>query len=218
MIRTMGDAIHDNVPALAKARIGMVAGYVTGSPDIVWTAADWAAFPGIPHVTIDQGFTGSPVATAVVRDVEAGAWTVAAAVDKTGWTASRPTIYCSASVLPGLATAGWQGDVWIADYVSSPPAAPPAMPAGMTCVAWQWTDSGGGGLYDLSVVFDESWPLMANGPHKTGTTPPPLYALPYVDSSGQAQLQTGFAVCNLCWSTFWYAQIGISHCPGNPLP
>jgi hypothetical protein len=43
----MGDAIHDNVPALASAQSGLqlVAGYVTGTPNIQWTTSDWALFP-----------------------------------------------------------------------------------------------------------------------------------------------------------------------------
>jgi hypothetical protein len=158
MTRTMGDAIHDNVGALARAKLQMVAGYVTGSPDILWTNADWALFPGLPHVTIDQGFTGSPVASAIVRDVEPGAWTAAAAVSSRPWTPARPTIYCSTSALPTLEQAGWRGDVWVANYVTSAPGSPYPVPAGMTCVAWQWTNMGGGGTYDLSVVFDPYWP------------------------------------------------------------
>jgi hypothetical protein len=162
MTRIMGDAIHDNVPALVQAGTQMVAGYVTGSLDVLWTPADWALFPGVPAVTIDQGYTGSPAASANVRDVEQGAWTVAGAVNLTGWTAPRPTIYCSASVLPQLGAAAWQGDVWVADWTGTPPASPPVVPVGMTCVAVQYTDQGGGGLYDLSVVFDPYWPAKEN--------------------------------------------------------
>lgn len=155
----MGDATHINVPALAAAGTQLVAGYVTGTPDIQWTAADWARFPNQLHVTIDQGASGSPVLSAVVRDVEPGAWTATAAVNRNGWTAARPTIYCSASVVPQLYTAGWRGDVWVANWTGAPPSSPYPVPAGMTCVAVQWTDQGGGGLYDLSVVFDPIWPM-----------------------------------------------------------
>ncbi len=163
MTRSMGDATHDNVAALAavQSSLQLVAGYVTGTADIQWTAADWAEFPGLPQVTIDQGAAGSPVATANVRDVEAGAWSAAGAVDQTGWTAPRPTIYCSLDSLPELEQAGWQGAVWVADYTGTAPGSPPAMPAGMTCVAVQYTDQGGGGTYDLSVVFDPYWPMEA---------------------------------------------------------
>jgi hypothetical protein len=157
----MGDATHVNVPNLETAGTDMVAGYVTGSPDIQWTPADWGRFPLETLVTIDQGGNGSPVPSADVRDVEAGAWTVGGAVITAGWAAPRPTIYCSLATLPALAAAGWQGDVWVADWTLTPPAAPPPMPPGMTCVAVQYSDQGGGGTYDLSVVFDPTWPDQA---------------------------------------------------------
>jgi len=85
-------------------------------------------------------------------------------VNRNGWTTARPTIYCSASVLPALGQAGWRGDVWVADYINQAPTQPYPVPAGMTCVAWQWTDQGGGGAYDLSVVFDPTWPQAAPAP------------------------------------------------------
>jgi hypothetical protein len=195
MTRSMGDAIHANVPALAAAGTDMAAGYVTGSADIMWTAADWALFPQ-PWVTIDQGYTGSPVATADVRDVEQGAWTVAAAVDTSGWTAPRPTIYCSASVLAGLAQAGWAGDVWVADWTGTPPGEPVAVPAGMTCVAVQYSDQGGGGAYDLSVVFDPTWP--ANG-----------VAMSTVVAA------SGFQVCDKCFSLYSAQNQAQSVCPAG---
>jgi hypothetical protein len=173
MTRTMGDAIHDQVPALHAAGTEMVAGYVTGSPDIVWTAADWALFAGRPQVMIDQGFTGSPVASANVLDVEQGAWTPAAAVGfRPHMTSPRPTAYSSLAALPQLAAAGWQGDVWVADWTGSAPGSPPAVPAGMTCVAVQWTNQGGGGAYDLSVVFDPYWPEEAPVAVNTAPAPP----------------------------------------------
>lgn len=162
MTRIMGDATHDNVSALAADRgsIQLAAGYVTGTPEIIWTPSDWASFPGLPLVTIDQGADGSPVAAAMVRDVEPGAWSAAAAVVRTGWTTPRPTIYISLDSLDSLESAGWQGDVWVADYTYTAPSSPPAVPAGMTCVAMQYTDQGGGGAYDLSVVFDPTWPSV----------------------------------------------------------
>jgi hypothetical protein len=158
--RTMADATHVNVHALIGAGFDLVAGYVTGTPPIRWTPADWALFPP-GQVTIDQGYGGFPVLDADVRDVETGAWTVADAVSLAGWTVARPTIYCSLATLPQLEAAGWRGDVWAADWTGTPPAVPPPMPPGMTCVAVQYTDQGGGGAYDLSVIFDPTWPQEA---------------------------------------------------------
>jgi hypothetical protein len=171
MTRSMGDAIHLNVAALAAAGTDMVAGYVTGTPDIQWTTADWALFAGKVAVTIDQGFTGSPVDSADVLDVEPGAWTPAGAVaQKPHMTSPRPTVYCSASVVPELDAAGWRGDVWVADWTSTPPLQPYPVPAGMTCVAVQYSDQGGGGAYDVSVVFDDAWPGTAVQPPASNWT------------------------------------------------
>jgi len=160
MTLIMGDATHANVAKLVHQNTELNAGYVTGSPTVKWTDNDWDQFHPISRVTIDQGFTGSPVASAMVRDVEAGAWTPSDAI-ATLWTAPRPTIYCSASTLPQLEAAGWRGDVWVADYVTIIPNAPYPVPAGMRCVAWQWTDLAQGGTVDLSVVFDPYWPQEA---------------------------------------------------------
>ena len=151
-MRLMADATSTNFNNLPTGI--MRAGYVTGTPDIKWTLQQIST----ASVTIDQGGDGSPVGIADVRDVEAGAWTMAAAVSLAGWTAPRPTIYTSLDNLPALEQAGWKGDVWVADYTGTQPSSPPAMPAGMTCVAVQYTDQGGGGTYDLSVVFDPIWP------------------------------------------------------------
>lgn len=162
MTRTMGDAIADNVPALAQVSgLQLVAGYVTGTPDILWTAADWAEFPGLPQVTIDQGYTGSPVPSAIVRDVEEGAWTAANAVNMSDWTPVRPTIYCDQSDLTGVLAAGWQGDLWLAIPGWVTGQALPTAP-GCTVVAVQNQPDAGNGAYDLSVVLDPYWPLEAD--------------------------------------------------------
>lgn len=156
----MGDATHLGVPQLAAVPgLQMVAGYVTGSPDILWTPADWAVFTGLGQVSIDQGFTGSPVPAATVRDVEPNAWTPAAAVNRSGWTAARPTIYCDQNDLErsaGVLASGWQGDLWLAipGWMTGQPL--PAAP-GCTIVAVQdsFTPS-----YDLSTVLDPYWPAI----------------------------------------------------------
>jgi hypothetical protein len=161
MTRLMGDAIHDNVAQLASVPgLQLVAGYVTGSSDILWTTPDWNRFPGIPHVTIDQGYTGSPVPTAIVRDVEPGAWTPAAAVNRSNWTAARPTIYCDQNDLSragGVLASGWQGDLWIAIPGWQPGHSLPAAP-GCNIVAVQ-NQLDVNAAYDLSQVIDQLWPI-----------------------------------------------------------
>ena len=163
MTRSMGDAIHDNVAALKAAHTQMVAGYLTGTTDIRWTTGDWAQFPGIPHVTIDQGAYGSPVMWADVRDVEPGAWQPQNAVVRTGWTAKRPTIYCNRNDLSregGVLGCGWKGDIWLA-YPGWQTGQPLPTAPGCTYVAVQNQLGAGGNRYDLSVVLDNNWPQEA---------------------------------------------------------
>lgn len=168
-MRTMGDATHDCVPQLAALNgLELVAGYDTGSFDIAWTADDFARFPGIPHLTIDQGFTGSPNLKANIRDVEFNAWAPGQAVNRAGWNVPRPTIYCTLSetgygllTTPGVLADGWRGDLWLSIPGWQPGDALPATP-GCTVVAVQndFTNPS----YDLSVVLDPYWP--ASGPAK----------------------------------------------------
>lgn len=153
MTRNMADATHSGVPALTSVRgFQLVAGYDTGTPDIDWTDSDWALFPGIPHVTIDQGFTGSPRPEAIVRDCERGAWTLAEAI-AAPWTAERRTLYVGYPYTAAEAvSAGWRGDLWLVapGWMGAPPTVP-----GCNVVAVQnWFL----GSYDLSIVYDDSWP------------------------------------------------------------
>jgi hypothetical protein len=158
MTRLMGDAIADNASSLGSiAGLQLVAGYVTGTSDIQWTAADWALYPSLPHVTIDQGYESPAVTTATVRDVETGAWAAdAATVSLSSWTAARPTIYCDQSTLPTILQLGWQGDLWLAIIGWAVGDTLPATP-GCTVVAVQYDDDVND-EYDLSYVLDPTWP------------------------------------------------------------
>lgn len=158
MTRLMVDCIHVNVPEVKQLfpSIGMIAWYGTGSPDIRWDGNDLAEFPDAIKVLIDQGGEGGPLANAVVRDVETGAWTPASAVHDTPWDADRPTIYCNRSTLPSVIGEGWRGDVILA-WPGYDSAAAPVFP-GVTIVAVQnQFDS----AYDLSTVYDNDWPYAA---------------------------------------------------------
>lgn len=170
MTRIMGDATHANAATLAAALppVDLVAGYVTGTPDIQWTAADWAMFPGKTLVTIDQGDAGSPVASATVRDVEPGAWTPLSAVMDKPWTAARPTIYCDQNDLTrpgGVLSCGWQGDLWLAISGWQPGDPLPAAP-GCTIVAVQDHYET---AFDLSYVLDPGWPAIGGSVNGTGS-------------------------------------------------
>lgn len=161
--RLMGDCVSDYAPELVRiaGELDIVAPYVTGSPAVKWTEQQRGLFPAPrwQQATVDQGFTGSPVPDALVRDVEAGAWTIEAAL-REPWDNPRKTIYIQASSLPALAKAGWRGRVWVALWSGSRPLIAPPVPDGMTCVAQQYASpsTGSGGPFDLSAVFDANWP------------------------------------------------------------
>src|SRR5690242_9680315 len=110
------DAIHANVGQLPP---GQAAGYTTGTSDIRWTSADWAAHPGA--VRIDQDFAALDP-SADVLDVERGAATFA---DCPVWSKRaiedfnaavrpgqrRPAIYFSASSVHDVVNALVNGGV-----------------------------------------------------------------------------------------------------------
>jgi hypothetical protein len=110
-IVTVYDMTGANIAAAPEG--AQLAGYVTGTGDVPWTAADWAAHPGA--IRIDQDPAASD-ATADVLDVEKGAATVA---DVVPWAraayANRangvrqgqrwPAIYASAANITPIANA-----------------------------------------------------------------------------------------------------------------
>jgi hypothetical protein len=172
-MRTMIDATHSGLPAALGAIKALPAGnlvalYDTGSASIISTAIDRGEIPSQLHtVMIDQGFTGSPNLNANVRDVENGAWTVAKAVNRTGWNVPRPTLYVGfPNTVQEVAAAGWKGDVWLV-HSGAAPTAPPTVPSGLNVVAVQFNFTNS--AFDVSVVFDPNWPNKAPAPK----TPPP---------------------------------------------
>jgi hypothetical protein len=166
MARIMADAIHDNVGSIPVNSVQMVAGYLTGTPDIIWTAADWDKFSGMPEVTIDQGYgdTRATEAHAVIFDVELGAFQPSQAEALlNASTAPRPTIYVNqANLLETLESAqqspNFKGDVWLSYPGWTPNVALPTLPAGCQYVAIQDVFTS---TYDLSTVFDATWPNAA---------------------------------------------------------
>lgn len=113
MIDTIG-ATARNIPV----RADVVAGYITGSPDIIWSTSDWTMHLG-QHITIDQS-NGPAVITADVYDVEAGAKTLAQAIagarDRKSAGFPHSVIYISAASLTAaraaVAAAGLTGHVY----------------------------------------------------------------------------------------------------------
>jgi len=148
------DATFENIAAIPD-NAEVVLGYDTGDHTVRWPTSAWSRFVTKRKVHIDQGFTGSPVSTATVRDVETGAWTPEHAINGgIPWTAERPTIYCNRDTLPRVTGAGWKGDLWLAIPSNQAPASPPVVP-GCTVVAVQY---GFPAARDISRVFDPYWP------------------------------------------------------------
>lgn len=149
--RTMYDAIGSNASGLQQFNPQMVAGYDTGSSGIQWTAADFALFPGIPHVHIDQAGSGAPIYSANVMDVETNAYVPG---DIPGWmahaTAPRPTVYCNRSELSQV-LAVWSGPIWLAFPGWQPGQ---SLPSPQIIAVQNNFQS----AYDSSVVLDPAWP------------------------------------------------------------
>lgn len=154
MTRTMIDCIGSNA-AWVRANLGipdMIAVYDTGSPDIRWTPAQKSLFPHSIMVTIDQGGTGSPVTSDVVRDVEPHAWLAKLAEDPSHWSAAEPTIYCDRADLDTVVADGWRGNVWLAWPGWNGEPLPHADKVHFVAV-----QNGFFTNYDKSVVLDDNW-------------------------------------------------------------
>jgi hypothetical protein len=123
---TMFDTIHNtagNIPASAQK----LAGYVTGSPDIKWTDADWKMRPHAGHVRIDQQAGPGIPWLADAADIETFDKTTA---DGVGWVTVRQTknwastLYFSESrldgdIAPAIEHAGLNTALiylWLADW------------------------------------------------------------------------------------------------------
>lgn len=199
MTRIMYDFTHSNV-GFMKVNFPdapMIAWYGTGSPGIEWTPDDRADWPHANMVEIDQGGAGTPILTAHIRDVENGAWTPGAAVDKTGWNVPRPTIYGSRFAIDQVVSDGWRGDVWLA-APGPKPISPPSIPGvKVVAVQWNWAPN-----YDESIVFDDTWyPASVPSPAPGGLSvdvqqrrgsitlsrvvSADHYVIHYIDSSGE---------------------------------
>jgi hypothetical protein len=132
-----------------------VAGYVTGSSDIIWPQADWDHFPHSAHIRIDQSPDGRMPLQSDVLDVESGAATADTAV---AWIKARmhagitwSTIYGGADTLAAVRQAldaagphGWYWghvNAWLADWNLNETSATAMLgqqSSGLTIIAVQW--------------------------------------------------------------------------------
>lgn len=162
MSRQMGDAIRINATALVALHLPMVAGYDTGSVDIMWKPSTWAMFPGDVQVHIDQG-NGPRSPSANVIDVETGAFNpdqAEALINES--TCPDPTVYVNrsnldATVASAMKSPKFLGAVWLSFPGWNPGDVLPPLPAGCRYVAIQ-NRLDVNNEYDLSEVLDPAWP------------------------------------------------------------
>jgi len=199
MTTTMIDAMHSYVRSIPPGT-KKVAGYVTGTPDVQWTAEDWNAFPDAGHVRIDQSY--DLVQLAPVVDVEGGTASpaLAAQIAKArldagetyaGVYASGDTVPLVAEAMNALGVPLTKVDLWLANWNLSDAEAGALLGTvmnGFTIRAVQWasptsnpdTPVPGSGLtlkqanVDLSVTQD-AWhaytpPVAPPGPYRHLTT------------------------------------------------
>lgn len=154
-IVTMIDTIHDNVGNI-PITAAKVAGYVTGTPDVLWTSADWAKFPHSGRIRINQGYHATLAASLWdCIDVETGAFApadVPALVKERiglgiGWTNVYGTDATLQDVQGQLEAAGEHGwyyghvDCGLADWslnVGQAAALVGTLVHGLTCRWVQW--------------------------------------------------------------------------------
>ncbi len=181
MIVPVYDSTHANIGHLPA---GHAAGYVTGSPDIRWTAQDWLDHPGAVRIAQSPLLSLDEAADADVLDVEDRAATLAecapwakAAISSFALGARpgqrRPAVYASAwnitPVVNALIAGGVRDGVslWVADWnlTGAQAAARVLAAAGpFPVAAAQWKSLQ---FYDMS-VFAQAWldtVSSAPGPH-----------------------------------------------------
>lgn len=211
------DCTHANLAATVRAvpAGSQLAGYVTGSPDIAWTAADWHAHPDA--IRIDQSPANTAAdETADVLDVEAGAGTLA---DCAPWAKAalasfaraarpgqrRPAIYASAGNITNVVNALVAGAVtsgvglWVANWnLTQAQAVLDVLNASgpYPVIGVQFTDAPG--FFDAD-IFSTAWLH-----DRSGTTPP-------VPRPGSGT-QPGWRWCRKCRSLFFGPQQAQSHC------
>src|SRR5215469_3948355 len=153
---TMIDAIRVNAHNIPRGT-PKVAGYVTGTGAVPWTAAEWGLFPRAGHVRIDQspGLAVFAAGHADVADVEFLAGTVssfthgvrariAAGVQWSTIYGTDGTIAGAAAALQAAGAHGWyygHVDCWLANWNLNEAEAAALIGQlvhGLTCRAVQW--------------------------------------------------------------------------------
>jgi hypothetical protein len=169
------DATHANIASLPA---GQTAGYVTGTPDIAWTNADFGAHPGA--IRIDQSpSSGVWDATADVDDFETGAVELSELAPRaklrrvafengTRPGQRSPLVYVSASNVHQVANALVNGGVtsgvglWLADWNLTEPQAIADITAASGPFPIEGVQFFNAGSYDIS-VFNSAWLNTVSG-------------------------------------------------------
>lgn len=162
----MVDCTHAALARVHATSIRRFAGYVTGSPDIRWTAGDFLSLPhGSAAVRIDQSNSDLPLTASVkvAKDVEPGASTPHEAIvvaRERLLAGDSYTIYCDRSELPAVeqqaAAAGLPPGRIIGFQYASPTSNPDTRLPG-TIFTLKEANA------DLSVVL-ESWLPLPDAP------------------------------------------------------
>lgn len=184
-ITVVYDAIRVNAGTIPHG--AQAAGYVTGSGDIPWGSAEFAAHPGA--IRIDQSPMASVWdATADVDDYEAGAVAlsdlapraklrIAAFKNATRPGQREPLVYMSANNVTAVANALVSGGVvsgvglWVANWNLTEPEAVAQVLAASGPFPIRGVQFASGQTFDMS-VFDSTWLATVSGKPNPGTVLP----------------------------------------------
>ena len=207
------DCMGANLAAVDPPPGVLMAGYATGSGDVPWSDAQWAAHPGA--VRFDQSPIDTPAdETADVIDVEPQAGTIA---DVPGWVHGawtswrtgrrpgqrKPTVYVEESELTPVANtldaAGITNGVnlWLSKPMSEQEATDILARSGgpFPIIGVQYAFQS---LFDVSLVLTSWLDDMSKAP---------------VTTPVKEQYQSGWRFCHKCQGLFWGPGQSISVCP-----
>lgn len=138
-VSNMIDCLHGSVPTVAKSSATVYAGYITGTPDIRWTADDFREVdrlhPGAIILRIDQSNNDSPEFSDIhfaVKDDEAGASSVSESIrvaHERIMQGDDYVIYCSQAVLTEVEDAASAANLPHGSIIAYQYASPTSNPA-----------------------------------------------------------------------------------------
>lgn len=162
MIRTMYDTIGQNAAAIPRQDAQLVAGYAQG--EFMWSEADWARFPGIPHVriaTLSADWRQASVADSELHALSPAQCRAFISM-RNMFRPGTATVYRDWANLTQLlrGCAGLSYDLWLAWWTGHQPSPDDisrvrsVLPPEVRLVAWQYRSAG---VYDVSAVLEDDW-------------------------------------------------------------